>query len=119
MKAKERKTKATQIIHRSEAVLQEKVEVKNLKNKKVVVKAKIAEQKIEEEAQEKEALIARRERLEQIKEEVLHKKGMARLGREQHEVVRKVKEDFNPYAAKINNEIHEKTLLMRSKQQLV
>ena len=97
------------------AELNEVVIQKDNFSKKVVKKEKIIQRKAEAEYKEKELLIERRERNEKIKEEVLQKKAMAQVGRDQHVKVKKLIEDFNPYAARINHEIHEKTLAVRSK----
>jgi Rps23 Pro-64 3,4-dihydroxylase Tpa1-like proline 4-hydroxylase len=115
LKARERKIREAQDVVKKDAELSEVVIQKNKVCKKVVKKERNIQQKAEEEYKERELIIERRERNEKLKEEVLHKKAMAQIGRDHHVKVKKFIEDFNPYAARINQEIHEKTSTLRSK----
>ena len=111
LKARERKIKETQAVGVKDAIKIEEAKHWDHLNRLRIEKEQKVAKKVEMAHKEKDYLFERREAVERLKREVISKKQMAAVGREQHNVTKKVTEDFNPYAARMNQEIHETVLL--------
>ena len=111
--ASERKIAKAQLDVRRQLIMDASVKEKNKRDKKKVTREeKIAKTQAEEESA-REVLRDKRRAVEKLKADILRKKSMVKDGREQMERTRTVRVDHNPYAQRVNDEIHEKTIRIR------
>jgi ethanolamine utilization protein EutQ (cupin superfamily) len=115
MLAKEREINAQQTRARDRALQEQESQAKDRSNRNVVIKheqnAKHAADMIKQEEQTCE----KRSSIEKMKASIVYKKNMFKAGQTQHVVTKEVMTETNPYAQRMNDEIHAKTLAARMK----
>ena len=113
--AKEREINAQQTRARDRALQEQESQAKDRSNRNVVIKhernAKHAADMIKHEEQTYE----KRSSIEKMKASIVYKKNMFKAGQTQHVVTKQVLTETNPYAQRMNDEIHAKTLAARMK----
>lgn len=112
----ERETRLSQNQSKEEAIGMEQSLTSDRANRALVKKRAQIERSVEMKLKEHLSIAEKVTSVAKVKENILLKKAMVKEGREQHEKTRHVIEEHNPYAASISAEIHEKTLLAKSKQ---
>jgi hypothetical protein len=106
----ERETRAAQLVAKTDAIMAEMSRKADKANRLIVRKKEAAEKVAELKLKEQEAAYERAVSVAKVKASILSKKVLVREGRDQHERTARVAELFNPYAATMNAEIHQRTL---------
>jgi hypothetical protein len=107
----ERETRVAQVKAKEEAILTEMSLKMDKTNRALVKKKEAAEKIVQMKIKEQEAAYERAVSVAKIKASILNKKVLVREGRDQHERTARVIGLHNPYAASMNEEIHQRTLM--------